>query len=170
MGTSNIRQLIKDLKVLQSELRGDIPADIQITAAGAVADMVRGNIASIPDVDGNYLGTDNPNASVAVRVGPDQRHDVVWTGKQIAFVEFGTGATGAAGGYAGVRPMGYAPDPTKKEWVYRDRKSGNAEVSYGLAPQAPMLDAALEARRLRVLRSAAAYVLNGVIRRAITVR
>jgi hypothetical protein len=131
----------------------------------AIAGDVIRNISGIADVDGNYLGTENPNASVSVEVSLTG-HETIWRGKQIRFVEYGTGATGAASPYPGVMGGGYHPDPSKLVWAYKDAKGapsgrrphrattgggqGVWRVSRGLAPQAPMYSAAMNARATRI--------------------
>jgi hypothetical protein len=171
LGVKNIKTLAKQLKALARDLgdeHGDVVIDIEQDTAGLVAEMVRSNIAGIPDKDGNYLGTDNPNASVVVR--PALRgHAVVWSGQQIAFVEFGTGAKGAAGGYPSpaIGEANYHPDPTKQMWAYKDKKTGKAELSVGLAPQAPMYHAAIAGRE--ALRFVGAKRLKEALHDAVTV-
>ena len=167
LSVSNVRQLSKDLKTFARKLRQDIPGWVEQDAGAQVAATVQTNISGIPDVDGNYLGTENPNAAVTVDPALGGGHEVVWAGKQIAFVEFGTGATGM--GYPGpaMAAAGYHPDPTKKRWVYRDGKSGALTISHGLAPQAPMLHAAILHRR--TLEGSAIKILNREVRSAITV-
>lgn len=170
LGTQNIKTLAKQLKALARDLQehGDVVVDIEQDTAGLVAEAVRSNIAGIPDVDGNYLGTDNPNAAVVVRPGL-VGHTVVWMGQQIAFVEFGTGAKGAVGGYPSpaMGMSGYHPDPTKQSWAYKDKKTGRPELSVGLAPQAPMYHAALAGRQ--VLRLVGVKRVKEALNNAVTV-
>lgn len=169
LSKGNIRHLIRDLKEFSRALREDIPTDIERATGAVVASLVQNNIAGIADVDGNYLGTDNPNASVTVEVALSG-HEVIWRGKQIAFVEFGTGAAGASGGYPGLAmaAAGYHPDPTKTLWVFKDAKTGEARISTGLSPQAPMLNAVM-AFMHGDPKAPARSVLKGAIRRALTV-
>ena len=120
---------------------------VEQTVAQDVAQTVRANIAMIQDLDGNYLGGDNPNAAVSVEVGMPG-HDVIWRGNQIAYLEFGTGSAGASSLYPGgaMGEAGYYPDPTKDKWVYLDRKTDEPTWSHGLAPQAPMYRASVAMR------------------------
>lgn len=170
LSVSNIKKLAKQLQRAADTIGGEaFSENIEMEVGALIADDVRANIAGIPDVDGNYMGTDNPNASVLLQRAPGY-HTVAWTGKQIAYVEFGTGATGAAGSYPGpaMGLAGYHPDPTKDSWWYKDAKIG-PWVSLGLAPQAPMYNAAMLARTGRVLPVMAGRALKQVIDRALTV-
>lgn len=160
LSVNGVRSLLKDLKAFSRALGDDIKVDIEQAMCAAIAEDVRADIASIRDVDGNYLGTDNPNASVVVEVGLPG-HDVIWRGRQIAYVEFGTGARGV--GYPGpaMSEAGYHPDPTKKSWWYLDARLGGAVRSHGLPPHAPMYHAA------RVARMGGAAPARLVLRRAV---
>lgn len=142
--------------------------DIERSVCKSIASDVRTGIASITDKDGNYLGGDDPYTAVTVEAGL-KGHDVLWKGKQITFLEFGTGAAGA-GRYSGpaMAQAGYSPDPTKKAWVYHDAKTDKGEWSHGLTPQAPMLNAAIAARQL-VNFAPAKVILKEALRRAVTV-
>ena len=171
LGVKNIKTLAKQLKALARDLgdeHGDVVIDIEQDTAGLVAEMVRANIAGIPDKDGNYLGTDNPNASVSI-VNRLKGYGVVWVGEQIAYVEFGTGAEGAADPYKGpaIVEANYHPDRTKKQWAYKDKKTGKPEVSEGLAPQAPMYHAAIAGRE--ALKFVGAKRLKEALHDAVTV-
>lgn len=94
-------------------------------------------------LDGNYDGTLPP------RITPIYHQDnitVIWEGEQIVFVEFGTGAKGAASGYGDPARMGeyrggYEPDPAKEYWFYHDKRSGELVKSHGLPAQSPWLKA-----------------------------
>lgn len=168
LGTTQIRGLITGLKELSRSLRDDTKVEIEKTVAGMVATEVRSNLAAIQDPDGNYAGFDGMPVNVQPAVGDG--HEVVWRGAQIAYLEFGTGEAGAIGDYPGdaMARAGYHPDPTKWWWVYKDAKLG-PRVSQGLAPQAPMYNAA---RLLGsgVLRDISRRLVRGAIDRAITVR
>jgi hypothetical protein len=166
LGLTNIKTLTRQLKTLAKEMRLDMAGEVERAVAFPVAALVRKNIASIADVDGNYLGSDNPNASVVIEKGLPG-HDVIWRGAQIEFIEFGTGAAGV--GYPGpaMAMAGYAPDPTKQGWGYMDAKLGPTE-STGLAAQAPMYNSAAEMRLINVY-DPARVVLREAVRRAVTV-
>lgn len=171
LGTQNIKTLAKQLKALARDLsdeHGDIVIETEQEVAAAIADRVRLNIATIPDKDGNYFGTENPNASVAV-VNKLKGYWVVWSGEQIKYVEFGTGAKGAAGSYPNpaMGMMNHHPDSTKKEWAYKDKKTGRPELSVGLAPQAPMYHASIGGRY--VLRATGIRKLKEALNNAVTV-
>jgi len=190
LGTANIRQLARDFKALAARFREEddqhVGRIIEQEAGEVIAERVRYNIASIQDVDGNYLGSDNPNASVMVEKA-QTGHEVVWRGKQIVYLEFGTGAKGAAGGYPGsaMGASGYSPDPTKEVWAYQDARKtapagrrprrslgssgrGTWVFSYGLAPQAPMYNVSLRFARI-VLKRTAQDVVKEAVESAITV-
>lgn len=144
LGIGQIKNLIGQLKTFSASLHegGKTKVDIEQAVAADVAVGLRERIANIADVDGNYLGTDNPNAAVTVEVGLPG-HDVIWRGKQIAFIEFGTGARGV--GYvlpAVMAKAGYRPDPLKKGWWYPDAKLGKPVFSRGIPPYAPMANTA----------------------------
>jgi hypothetical protein len=166
LSAGNIKTLTRQLKEFASYLRLDAAGDVERAVAVPIAEMVRNNISGIADVDGNYLGSDNPNASVVVEIGLPG-HDVIWRGEQIEFLEFGTGAAGV--GYPGpaMGMAGYAPDPTKKSWAYLDAKLGGTE-SYGLPAQAPMYKASVQMRVVDTL-TPARMMLREEARRAVTV-
>ena len=169
LGVGNIKNLTRQLTAFSKSLRegGKAKVDVEQAVAADVAVGLRQRIAGIPDVDGNYLGTDNPNASVTVEVGLPG-HDVIWRGKQITFVEFGTGARGARGaGYVLPEVMakaGYHPDPLKEGWWYPDAKLGDGKpiFSRGIPPYAPMANTAAMMRIQNL--EPAKVVLRGALR------
>jgi hypothetical protein len=155
------------MKNLSLGLRDEVKVDIEQATCASIALDVRAGITSISDVDGNYMGGD-PNA-VSVEVGLPG-HDVIWRGAQVPFLEFGTGAAGAAGAYpnAAMAAAGYHPDPTKQAWVYLDDRSGEPTISFGLLPQAPMANAAAAMRHVSAL-APARQVIKEALLRAVTV-
>ena len=163
LSVANVKSLAKSLKALAKKLDDDVKVDIERATCATIAEDVRLGISSIQDLDGNYLGADNPNASVNVEVGLPG-HDVVWRGEQIAYLEFGTGASGALHPYPGTA-MGatgyYRPDPKKAWWVYKDARLG-AVLSQGLIPQAPMYNASVAMRTVSQL-GPARRVLRGAL-------
>jgi hypothetical protein len=171
LGVNNIKRLARNLKALAKEINLNAAGEVERNVGAEVAYFVQDNIAIIPDVDGNYLGSENPNASVIVRKG-FVGHDVVWIGDQIAFLEWGTGAEGAS---AIVDPVsmakaGYSPDPTKDTWAYLDKKTGKAEISVGIQPQAPMFNAALTARlNMAAVLATSGAALREAVRSAVIV-
>lgn len=169
LSVDNVRKLTTQIKVLKKSLTDKVATDIEQAVCGSIAVDVIAGIASIQDVDGNYLGTDNPNAAVTVQVGL-VGHDVIWRGEQITFVEFGTGAAGAGAGKDATTAakIGYHPDPTKKAWGYRDARTQKAEVSHGMIPQAPMWNAAIAMRGAGGM-IPAKLVLEEALRSAVTV-
>jgi len=171
VSVANMKALEKRMARFARELRnGNLEARVEQAVAGDVATIVRAQIASVQDVDGNYMGTDNPNASVQVRTFGLPGHSVVWQGRQIAYVEFGTGEVGASALYPNVGAMaggGYFPDPTHKHWVYKDAKTGKWTRSHGLDAQAPMWLASQLMRLVDVYASARA-VLGKAARDAVT--
>lgn len=153
LSVANIKQLTRQLKAFGRSLQ-DLGTEIEQTAGALIAARLRANIAQIADVDGNYLGTDDAASAVSVEVGL-HGHDIIWRGKQIVFVEYGTGAAGV--GYPGTMQGGYQPDPTKERWVYLDAKTNQGAVSHGLAPQAPMYTASIESRAVALAVAKAKY-------------
>ena len=173
LSVANVRQLKTQVKYLAQDLRGgqesrDIPGSIERAVTSSVRDDVIMGIASIQDVDGNYLGTDNPNASV-IAIPVALGHSVIWSGEQIKFIEFGTGAAGAGSGkdVTGAMAAGHSADPTKTTWFYYDSKTQKAEMSHGLVPQAPMWNAAMAMRRAGAL-IPAKVIVEEELRRAFT--
>ncbi len=142
LSVSNVKTLIRKFTTLSKRV-AHIDEEISDAVAEDIATDVRANVAGIPDVDGNYDST-----RVLRRRAPRGVQEVIWKGSQIAYVEFGTGAVGAAGDYPGpaMPQAGYHPDPTKKSWWYHDAESDLVTLSHGLAPQAPMYNAATVAR------------------------
>jgi len=168
LSSGNIRKLTQSLKVLAGRYRDEIPVQIEQQTCDVLAAEVRDNIASIADLDGNYLGGENPNAAVSVEVGL-VGHEVIWRGKQIAFLEFGTGAAGANGlvSTPAMHAAGYYPDPSKDWWLYPDRKTGTATWSHGIPPYAPMYMASMLLRS-RVLIAPAQATVKEAWNRAVT--
>lgn len=143
LSRSSVKALKRNLKALARELQnGHIEGEVERAMCRPLAQEVKGNIASITDLDGNYAGGEDPESAVDIEVAY-QGHEVVWRGEQIAYLEFGTGAKGAATPYKGraMGATGYHPDPLKKVWYYPDVKSGETAKSFGLAPYAPMFAA-----------------------------
>jgi hypothetical protein len=167
LSVGNIKQLQQQLKQFARALKDSVVVDIEQGTCAEIATLVREKIADIADVDGNYLGSDNPNASVVIEVGLPG-HDVIWRGKQIAYLEFGTGKAGV--GYPGpaMGQAGYAPDPTKKTWAYDDAKLGKGTVSHGLEFQAPMYKTAAVLRMGEYPYPAAKAILRKAARDAVT--
>ena len=165
LSTKNIRALRDNMKRLARELRDDVKVDIEQKVGAAIADDVMQNIAGISDVDGNYLGHDE--ATVLVLPTPSTGgHRVAWFGKQIAYLEFGTGAVGQGYPGAAMAASGYHPDPTKDAWHYKDAKSGQYERSTGLPWQGPMFNAAIRGRMTG--KTYAIPILREAVQRAVT--
>lgn len=167
-----MKALERQMKAFAKELRnGNLEARVEQAVGGEVATIVRTQIAGVQDVDGNYMGTDNPNASVQVRTFGLPGHSVVWAGRQIAYVEFGTGEAGASSLYPDAAAMigsGYYPDPTRKTWWYKDAKTGKITRSRGLKPQAPMWVAA-QVMKITDVYAPARALLRKAARDAVTV-
>jgi len=161
----SIRKLRRNLNALAKELKGDLGGDIERAMCRKMATKVQSNFAGMTDLDGNYLGGENPNASLKVEPALEG-HELVWRGEQIAYLEFGTGATGAMGSYGGtaMAKAGYHPDPTKKSWGYEDAKLGG-QISHGIPPYAPMYDAS-RILHSPVMKEPAIKLLNGAVNRA----
>ena len=166
LSVANIRALRDNMKQLSRDLTDRLTVEIEQATSAVVAGDVIENIAGIADVDGNYDGTDSP--TVVVEVGL-RGHDVIWRGKQIAFVEFGTGAVGSGYPSPAMLAAGYSPDPTKDRWVYMDAKSNHPEWSHGLPFQAPMYKAAAQARVSGLLKQQAARSVRRAVQRAVDV-
>ena len=167
LSVADVHLLRDQMKALARDLKDTIKVDIEQATCAGIAEDVRLGIASIQDKDGNYLGADP--AAVNVQVGL-LGHDVIWRGQQIAYLEFGTGAAGASGGYFGsaMAEAGYSPDPTKTMWYYKDSASGESVLSHGLMPQAPMLNASIIMRSVSDLMPAQT-ILKEALQRAVTV-
>lgn len=171
LSVTNIKRLARQLRLLAKEANLNWAGEVERELGANVATLAQARIADIADVDGNYLGSDNPNAAVMVRKGLIG-HDVVWSGGQIVFLEFGTGAAGAG---AVVDPVtmgkaGYTPDPTNERWAYLDDKTGKAEISVGIKPQAPMYATALTTRNgMPEMLKTSGTLITEAVRRAITV-
>jgi hypothetical protein len=161
-----VKRLTNQMKAFSIALNDRIKTRIEQATCAGIAEDVRAGIGSITDKDGNYLGSDPASVSVAVGfIG----HDVLWRGEQIAYLEFGTGSKGAAGGYSGsaMAKAGYHPDPSKTSWGYYDSVLGPT-VSYSLSPQAPMANAAAAMRHVSAL-TPARTVLKEALRDAFPV-
>ena len=166
LSVSGINRIARQMKRLSKQMnvkgQDSIPAEITEKVALDTADKVRANIESIPDLDGNILGASGEAVSVRFMGATDLR--VTWVGKQIAFLEFGTGAAGS-GKYpnqASMHKFNYSPDPTKESWNYLSSVSGQVETSYGIAPQAPLYRAAQDAKSSNVARQVLAERLERV--------
>jgi len=164
LSVENVHRLKTQIKTLAKSLNDKVKVDIEQAVCGSIAEDVQIGIAMIQDVDGNYIGG-NPS-SVFVEVGMIG-HDVIWRGTQITYLEFGTGAAGAAGHYPGAAmPMsGYIPDPTKHSWTYKNM--GHGVTSFGAVPHAPMWNAAMAMRRAGAL-IPAKVIVEEALRRAVT--
>jgi hypothetical protein len=165
LSVDNVKGLIAGLKMLSNDLNDAIKVDIEQATCASIALDVQAGISAIQDVDGNYLGGDP--AAVTVEVGLSG-HDVIWTGQQIAFLEFGTGAKGAAGGYTGaaMAEAGYQPDPAKTSWGYLN--NGQPVTSFSMEPHAPMANAATAMRHVTMLEPAR-KILEEALLRAVAV-
>lgn len=174
LSVANIKALLKGVRELKKEMRphSDTVSAMELQIAYQVADKVRDNIATLVGlgfrgIDGNYDGASGDAVKVSIY---GDYPKVIWSGGQIFFIEFGTGAAGAATRYPGpaMGEAGYTPDPTKRGWWYNDAELG-AWYSKGLPPQAPMLHAAIEARTTGILLAAAQGPIKGVLARAFNV-
>jgi hypothetical protein len=168
LSLDGVKGMIANLKQLAKELRDDVKVDIERDTCGVIAGLVQANIPTDDrELDGNYLGADGASVSVEPAL---EGHETVWRGEQIAFLEFGTGASGANVSYPRPDVMGragYHPDPTKAWWVYSDAKYGDV-LSRGLVPQAPMYAAAVLGRG--AMKEQATRVLSEAVGRAVTLR
>ena len=164
LGTKNINKLIRQLKKVQrgfenfNDTGGDKWAD-------EVASYARQNIASIRDPDGNFEGLGPENIVV---LAPTDIYQILWRGDQIAYLEFGTGALGAAGAYPIPAGVMYRPDPTKQSWWYYDIMLNGVTESTGLAPQAPMFRAATRARQIGAKSPAIRQAVKDILDNAFT--
>lgn len=164
LGTKNLNKLIRQLKKVQrgfenfNDTGGDKWAD-------EVASYARQNIASIRDPDGNFEGLGPENIVV---LAPNDIYHILWRGRQIAYLEFGTGALGAAGAYPIPAGVEYRPDPNKHIWTYFDMALGDYTISRSLAPQAPMFRAATRARQIGATSPAIRQAVKDIMDNAFT--
>ena len=166
LSVSGVNRIARQMKRLAKQMKpkgqDSIPAEITEKVALDTAEKVRSNIGSISDLDGNILGANGAAVKVIFMDSTDLR--VTWVGKQIAFLEFGTGAAGS-GKYpnqASMHKFNYSPDPTKQMWIYDSLVTGNLEVSHGIAPQAPLYRAAQDAKNSNIARQVLAERLARV--------
>lgn len=146
LGTKNLRQLARQIKSFAKSLDEDLTYEMCKARAEDVKEDISGNVGLIwasEGIDGNY-----DSVRVVARQGGMGYFEVLWQGSQIAFLEFGTGATGASTPYPGtaMAQAGYHPDPTKFEWFYEDAWTGEILKSRGVPAYAPMYNAAVKAR------------------------
>lgn len=126
------------LHSLAGELRTGLPERVTTRIAVLAKSDVEANLSAIPNVDGNARGE--------VRVELNGRNAVVVNeGPQVAYLEFGTGATGAASPHprAPLAPYEYG---SRLQWVYFNKMVGGFRTSHGLPPQMQVYNAALSAR------------------------
>lgn len=167
LGTQSLRALARRLRDLEQDCKpmGDVIGAATRIVADDVLRDARANLqAAQGDLDGNYFGS-SPS-SMRVLPTPNGMR-VVWTGEQIAYLEFGTGAAGAANivNPAGMSRAGYWPDSTKTEWWYFDTVEGDFLLSTGLVPHAPLyLAAVMQRMGGAAYRPAAVYWKNRVSR------
>lgn len=169
LSLGNMRRLEADIKRLQRTLKSsNFEQDLLDDMGIELKEVVTDNVSSVSDVDGNYEGTEPPKVYYTSVLGDR----VMWLGRQIAYVEFGTGATGA-GRYPNPAVMasnGYSPDPAKTQWYYKDAQLGTT-LSKGLAPQAPMYKSSLQMRMLlKSQRSQAHLRVRKLVANALTVK
>lgn len=163
LGVDNIRSLRQKILALQRAMREEIGSEVtSVLGARVREDVIDGIPTDVRDMDGNYLGVENADDAVTVKHGIANEAHVFWRGEQIAFIEYGTGASGASAGYPGVMAPGYSPDPTKALWVYKDAKFGPV-LSRGITPYAPMYQAALLARHSGYAAEVAKPILRGAL-------
>lgn len=97
------------------------------------------NLAAIPKYDGNAPGT------TGIENVGDGTMLVFNEGPQVAYLEFGTGAKGAAGAHPGASIAGYEHS-NKTRWVFFDHLKGGIRTSVGIPPYASMMHAAYDTR------------------------
>lgn len=143
LGIKELESLAAGLRRLAEELRDDVPAKAMKESAKVGYDMVEANVLA-SNLDGNTdydVYSTEPLAMVGARFG--------MRGSQVAYLEFGTGATGAENPYPRPEVMSGAmyAYSTKKGWgYYKDGDPSVLFLSRGLPAQAPVHKAAQQMR------------------------
>lgn len=154
LGTSDIGRLEQSLRRFSAELRDSIPRAITDTLATIGAEHVNANLLAIPNIDGNSIG-------VVYVEREGKRARVVNTGTQVGFLEYGTGAAGAASPHPLVNEAGIEYSD-RLQWVFFNQWTGRYQTSHGLPPQGQVLNAGLR------LESEAAAIAANELRRAVS--
>lgn len=154
LGTEGINQLKQYVQSLQGKL--DMVLD---KAEERVAEYGRTQLehfAPTMSVDGNMPGN--------VFVDDDgTMHRVIYAGKDVAYIEFGTGYVGKNNRYPdevtlnkAIQESGYTGDGSDwydvnkhgpAGWIYRRKDTGQYRHSRGMKPEAPVLKAKNETRK-----------------------
>lgn len=154
LGTEGINELKQYVQSLQGKLD-----TVLEKAEERVAEYGRNqleNFAPTTSIDGNMPGS--------VFIEDDgQMHRVIYAGKDVAYIEFGTGYVGKNNRYPdevtlnkAIQESGYTGDGSDwydvnkhgvKGWVYRRKDNGLYRHSRGMKPEAPVLKAKNETRK-----------------------
>lgn len=144
LGTEGINELKQFVMRLRNELNGVLDK-----AEERVAEYGRNQLekfAPTTSIDGNMPGN--------VFVDDDgTMHRVIYAGKDVAYIEFGTAYPGLDGKYDEtiLNKVGWEynhpNDHGTKGWVYRRKDTGQYRHSRGMKPEAPVLNAKNETRK-----------------------
>lgn len=147
LSVASIDKLLTDVKNYKAKVEA-APAVITERLAEIGADAIQQNISGITDLDGNAPG------KVGAEVDGGSAK-VFQQGKQIAFLEFGTGEQGAnsphpkytvAGWHYGSGPNIRKMKNGKMMWRYFDRLRGHWRITDGIPAQKQVFNAALTMR------------------------
>lgn len=147
LSTSSIDNAIKELKQYQDKVKSAPEKITERLAKEAVQD-IDNTLSGITDTDGNAIGEIGyekvGNKTVVYNRGP-----------QIAFLEFGTGATGKSSPHPQAGQSGWAYDVGKKikvskngkrQWRYYDKIKGHWRITSGMPAQMQVFKAAVKMR------------------------
>lgn len=145
-----LRSLKRLRKQLTSSYEGTLP-ELEETAANSLLETLNGHISAISHPDGNFADP----MDVSVRSVPGFGTRLIWSGNQVAFLEFGTGAVAIeTGGYdlpdvhlsAGYEHQRLHGELAPSEWWgYKDRSTGESARTRGIPAYAPMYKTAMDA-------------------------
>lgn len=149
LSKESINKALKELRKLKRNLNSNIHLAGQELAKEGCS-ILRDNLNSIPDQDGNALGTVYPVLAL-------ENSKIFWSGPQISYLEYGTGLVGK-GTYKGDLPNGYeyASGPFIKKhiasgkgayWHYKTKEDYLIRTE-GIPAYAPMYQTAKVLRTL----------------------
>jgi len=133
---------IRTLKSYFSALQDSLPtvADAVESAIAEYGEQALREFAPTNDIDGNEVG------SVSIEQGRDGLR-VVYSGSDVAYIEFGTGYIGQNNPYPdeivlnGANWVYDVNEHGVNGWVYRRKGTGELAHSRGMKPEAPVLKA-----------------------------
>lgn len=147
LSVASLDKLLSDVKGYKAKLEA-APAKITERLAEIGAEAIQQNIADIADLDGNAPGT----VGMQVDGGSGK---VFQQGKQIAFLEYGTGEQGAASPHPRYAVTGWHYGSGKNirkmkngkmMWHYFDQLHGHWRTTDGIPAQKQVFRAALTMR------------------------